>query len=357
MNIVLFGIGGYGKTYLSLIEKYVDKKHKIVAGVDPYCCGEELSFPVFESEDAFFDSGISADLAIISTPVYCHKIQVVKCIDAGLDILCEKPVCALYEDAVFLSEYAKKKNTRLGIGFQLSFSDAILTLKNEIKNGVYGKPLSAKCYLSWQRDRDYYLRSDWKGRLKRGDDFVLDSIISNATAHYLHNIFFVLSSSPENYDFITARANDIETFDACVIKGKLKNEAGFYYSALHCGDEYIEPVFEFEFENGTVYYNQNECDMLYSVMKDGEKKEYGALQSECVTAQKIIKMLDGNVTCKVEDVLPHLKLCNEITMSNPPETFCKTRLINNVVTVDGICKKQKMWYKTMHLPTKEELIK
>lgn len=359
MSIVLFGANGYGKTYLSLIENYIGMD-KLSAVVDPFANKSDYSVPVFDNAKDFFESGINAKLAIISTPIYCHIQQSKACIDKGLTVLCEKPITALYEDALQLQEYVNKNNAKLGVGFQWSFSKGILALKNDIANGIYGNPKLFKCFMSWQRNKDYYGKSDWKGRIENKNGMIYDNIISNATAHYLHNIFFVANSEPKSYSYVTARANDIETFDACIIKGVLKNGADFYYSAIHCGEEYIEPTFEFHFEKGTVFYNQNIEDRLYAIMNNGEIIEYGSMQGDEVTAQKIKTMLavsegNANIPCKIENVLPHLKTCNEIVSGKQPFVFKNTMVNNNIVVVNGLSKKQKQWYEELILPEYDDL--
>lgn len=336
MKILLFGANGYGKEYQRLINEYTNAE--ICAIIDP-------TADAFRSFDEFLKSSIKADLAIISSPVKFHAPQAKECIDAGIPVLCEKPVCTEYGDALDLMKYSGDK---IGVGFQWSWSDGIQNLKRDIKSGLFGEPVSFKCYLSWQRNTDYYKSSSWKGK-------GYDSIISNATAHYLHNIFFINDCGAAEYDFFTARANDIETFDTCVIKGELENGARFWYGATHCGERYTEPIFEYKYKDATVYYNQNKEDMLYAVLSDGRVIKYGALQSDGVTSQKITKMLDtvsgrGEVLCKISDALFHLKICTDITNAGKVHILKDTVIKNNTVICDGICDILEECYKKEALP-------
>ncbi len=360
MNIVLFGAGGYGQTYLNIINSINEKSHRLCAIVDPFADEKDFGVPVFKDEKEFFKSKVKVNLAIISSPIYCHFKQTKDCLEKGINVLCEKPVCADLNSAVELEKTAEKNGVLLGVGFQLSWCEDILRLKNDIKNGLFGKPILFKCLLSWQRPLSYYQNSTWKGRIRDNNgNLINDSVIFNATSHYLHNIFFTSSSALKNYDYITARANDIESFDTCIIKGTLENEAEFWYGATHCGEEYIEPVFEFQFENATVYYNQNKEDKLYAVLKSGEIIDYGALQGDEITAQKLLKMLCAktkeDVKCGITDSLPHLKLCTEITAGKTPVELKNKEVKNGIVTVPDLCKKLRIWYENAHFPQKIEL--
>jgi hypothetical protein len=63
----------------------------------------------------------------------------------------------------------------------------------------------------------YYQRSFWSGRIKDDNgNWILDSVASNATAHYIHNMFYVLgnevdkSAVPVEVAAELYRANNIE---------------------------------------------------------------------------------------------------------------------------------------------------
>ncbi|MBE6719699.1 MAG: Gfo/Idh/MocA family oxidoreductase [Ruminococcaceae bacterium] len=355
MNIALFGAAGYGKTYLDLIEYAKKYGHVLCAVVDPFANQSDFSVSVFSDENALFESKIHIDLAVITSPIYCHFRQAKACIEHGINVLCEKPVCADVQSAETLEKYAAQNGVLLGVGFQLSWCDNILRLKKDISNGRFGKPLAFKCLLSWRRPASYYSDSSWKGRITdQNGNLVNDSVIFNATSHYLHNIFFVSGSDVADYGYFTARANDIESFDTCVIKGKLKNGASLWFGATHCGDEYIEPIFEYRFENATVYYNQNNEDRMFAVMNDGSVADYGKLQGSGQDAQKLLKMLNAqtsaDVMCSISDCMPHLKICSEITGGRKPLEFSEKTLISDIVTVPDLCSKMRLWYGKELLP-------
>ena len=82
-------------------------------------------------------------------------------------------------------------------------------------------------------------------------DIVYDSVVSNATAHYIQNILFLLgetmeaSASLRNTHVEAYRANDIESFDTCVISSEV-GEAHVYYAASHSVNYLINPVMRYE---------------------------------------------------------------------------------------------------------------
>ena len=56
-----------------------------------------------------------------------------------------------------------------------------------------------KTMVSWPRDDAYYDPQGWKGkRFCQDGNAVNDSIAMNATAHYLHNMLFILGEAMED---------------------------------------------------------------------------------------------------------------------------------------------------------------
>ena len=226
MKILLVGAGGYGTGYVKELLKNTDPSVKFEGIVEPYfdrCAMKEeilaANIPVYNTMADFYNDHI-ADLAIISTPTFLHREQSIFALSHGSYVLCEKPISPTVADAKAMLEAEKKYNKWIAIGYQWSFSDAMQSLKRDILDGVLGSPVSFKTAISWPRNRDYYNRgSGWGGKISKDGVMILDSIASNACAHYLHNMFFVLGSTMEtsagvdSFQAECMRANDIENFD------------------------------------------------------------------------------------------------------------------------------------------------
>ncbi len=97
--------------------------------------------------------------------------------------------------------------------------------------GVFGRAVRLKTITLWPRTHSHYARSRWAGRIK--DDhgsWVLDSPVNNATAHYLHNMLYLLgkttnsSARPASVEAELYRANNIENYDTGALR--IKTEEG-----------------------------------------------------------------------------------------------------------------------------------
>lgn len=322
VTILLVGIGGYGDGYVQKLLHHSHERNYVLAGaVDPApersrSLGElkKLKVPVFHTMEGFYAQG-DADLAIISSPLQFHSAQTVSALKHGSNVLCEKPVSVTVDEAIAMRQARDQVGKFVGIGYQWSFSDAISALKKDIIAGKLGRAKRLKTIALWPRGFAYYQRSSWAGKIRaQNGDLILDSVANNATAHFLHNMLYVLgdrfdrSSVPVELEVELYRANQIENYDTAAFRVKTKEDVEILFLATHASQEKLEPVFCFEFEHATVYYDQEAEKEVKAVFKDGTVKNYGdpffhyyQKLWACLAA-----VTDGTpIPCGIEAALPH----------------------------------------------------
>jgi Predicted dehydrogenases and related proteins len=318
VSILLVGIGGYGNTYVEeLLEAGEDNNAYIKGVVDVYpeSCPNLQSLlarniPVYHSMDDFYSKD-TADLAVISTPIHFHCEQTCLALSHGSNVLCEKPLCSTIQEASKMIEARDKSGKFVAIGYQWSFSDSIHALKNDILGGLLGKARRFKTIVLWPRNIDYYKR-DWAGKIKdESGRWVLDSVANNATAHYLHNMFYVLGDKTDKSakpHFVTAelyRANSIENFDTSVIRIITENNVEMFFYASHAVKEKMDVTFEYEFEMAKVLFgntkDQNN-ENITAFFKDGTRKDYGNPYSGNNKLHKCIDAVSrgASIPCGIE---------------------------------------------------------
>jgi predicted dehydrogenase len=193
LRIALVGIGGYGASYVSELLKAGPEREVMIAGaIDPAPerCPmidvlREDGVPVFADLEAFYQNE-QADLVVISAPIQQHAPLTCMALAHGAHVLCEKPLAGSLADVERMIAARNASGKQVAIGFQWSFSQAILSIKRDILAGRFGKPLDGKALVLWPRGLSYYQRNRWAGRIRADDgSLVLDSPVNNATAHYL----------------------------------------------------------------------------------------------------------------------------------------------------------------------------
>ncbi|MFW5690120.1 MAG: Gfo/Idh/MocA family protein [Spirochaetota bacterium] len=213
-RVKLVGLGGYGNGYVgAVLDRAGELGVELAGAVDPDPSGclrrnevRAAAGTIHTTIDEFFAER-EADLAVISAPIPLHAPFTVAAIEHGASVLCEKPVAGVIQDALTMERAEREaRRARAGessvprdslgpkvaIGYQWSFSNAIQAIRRDVAAGRFGVPLQLKTLVFWPRGRAYYRRSGWAGAIRTEAGWVLDSPVNNATAHYLHNMLFVL---------------------------------------------------------------------------------------------------------------------------------------------------------------------
>jgi predicted dehydrogenase len=263
-------------------------------------------------------------------------------------VLCEKPLSGVSADAELIEKRAKELGKWVMIGYQWSYSAAILALKEDVLNGTLGKPVFLKTITLWPRKKEYFARgTGWAGKLKASDGTVInDSVAANATAHYLHNILFVcgeryLAAEAKNIKADLIRVNNIENFDNTTISFELEGGAKCLFIAAHSTAVNRNPVFEYRFENATVTYNENDKKII-AKFNDGSVKDYGSPESAGSVDkayQAIAGCLDKNFkpVCSPYTAAAHTRVIEEI-QKNKISTVKPEYIKENgtLVYIDGL---------------------
>ena len=120
-----------------------------------------LKAKIYESYDELLKCE-QLDAVHIATPHFLHAEMTVKALDLGLNVFLEKPMC-ISEDEINTLLLAEKRSTgRVCVSFQNRFNETTLLAKKLIEED--GGAISAYGTVIWERDEDYYLKSDWRGR-------------------------------------------------------------------------------------------------------------------------------------------------------------------------------------------------
>ncbi len=327
MKILLVGVGGYGAGYVTSLLNCTDPSVVFEGAVDPYFLAspkkqaiEDAGIPVYDTMEEFYRLH-NADLAIICTPPFLHREQSIYALSHGSYVLCEKPIAPTLEEAEEMMRAEEKYGKWIAIGFQWSFIEAMRDLKADILSGVLGKPISFKIATSWPRGLSYYSKErGWNGRIAKDGITILDSIASNACAHFLHNMLFLVGegmdecADAEQLSVECYRANDIETFDTCSVKMTAKG-VPMYLIASHAAEKRKDPEFLYLFENAEVRYSQSEGTDIIATFKDGTVKNYGdPFRDRYVAVWHCIDDIRGGSVpiCTVKAAMPHIRLVKRI---------------------------------------------
>lgn len=294
VSVILVGMGGMGYHYLkALWEEFSHQELQVLAVIDPYPNKSEhlaevktRGITVFRTLGEAYGSGLQPELTVIASPLQFHVPQTNEALKNKSHVLCEKPMAATIQDAESMIREQEASGRWVRIGYQWSYTPAVLSLKQDVLKGLFGRPRRLKCLYLWARDEAYYRRNDWAGCIKDPEGrWVLDSPANSAMAHDMHNMFFILgeqmdrSAQPAEVTAEAYRAYAIENFDTvvCRVRTELGPELLFY--ASHAVEKDLGPLFCFEFEEATVTY-EPASDDITAQWRTGKVKRYGSPAAE-----------------------------------------------------------------------------
>lgn len=150
LRIIQAGIGGHGRTWLTLLQRESADGDAIdlVAVADPSdwarTVAEEDGIPatqIFASlEDAL--RFVEADAVLVVTPPATHRAVATAALEAGKHVLIEKPLATTIEDARALAELAAARGLTLMVSQNYRYQAPVRALRRLLESGGYGEPVA-----------------------------------------------------------------------------------------------------------------------------------------------------------------------------------------------------------------------
>jgi len=142
VRIGIVGLGGIAELHTDHLLALKDEGAPVtlVGGMDIVADArdsftDEYGVPTFEDESALYDR---TDAVIVTTPNCFHETYVVSALDAGLDVLVEKPLAHTLESASRIAAAAAVADGFCMVGFHNRFLPAVSALKARIDDGQFG---------------------------------------------------------------------------------------------------------------------------------------------------------------------------------------------------------------------------
>jgi UDP-N-acetyl-2-amino-2-deoxyglucuronate dehydrogenase len=170
MNKLKFAIIGCGRiadrhaeqiNRLAILQAVCDKVESRAVQL-----GEKYRSKIFSNYEDLLLKEKDLDVISVCTPNGLHAEQSIKAFRNGFHVLCEKPMAISVFDCGEMIKEAENANKRLFVVKQNRYNPPVRAIKDALDNNRLGKILSVQLNCFWNRDKDYYSRSDWKGTIK-----------------------------------------------------------------------------------------------------------------------------------------------------------------------------------------------
>ena len=120
----------------------------------------ELGCPAADTLDDLLR--IDADAAVILAPHPSHALLAIRCLEAGLHVLCEKPLSDSVVDADRMVLAARRAGRLLAVAFQQRTRSEVVTARCLVAGGSIGEVQRVDVLATWPRRHAYFATGPWR---------------------------------------------------------------------------------------------------------------------------------------------------------------------------------------------------
>lgn len=119
------------------------------------------------------------DLIAIATESGKHAQIALECIEAGCNLIIEKPIALSLEDADEIIKKADEKGVKVCACHQNRFNKSIQKIREAVDKKRFGKLFYGTAHIRWCRDHEYYDRASWRGTWEQDGGALMNQCIHN----------------------------------------------------------------------------------------------------------------------------------------------------------------------------------
>ena len=190
------------------------------------------------------------DSVHICTPHYLHYSMIVKALDAGKKVVCEKPIVMTEDEWKKL--LAHPKSNKVCPILQNRLNQCIKEFKELAESGDFGKICAVKGMLTWLRTPEYYESEEWRGTWDKEGG----GVMINQAVHTL-DYFSYIGGEVKSVNAIMTNftlKDVIEVEDTMAIHMEYEDDVRGVFFATNGFSESSDPMFEVTFEKGVIRY-------------------------------------------------------------------------------------------------------
>ena len=265
----IIGCGRIGNRHAAQVQK----AGKLVAVCDiveerAASLAAEYGIPYYLSAEEMLSNEKQLNIAAVCTPNGLHAEHSILCLEAGLHVLCEKPLAISSADGQRMIDASVKNDRKLLVVKQNRYNPPVTVLKELLDQNKLGKIFSFQVNCFWNRPAAYYLDT-WKGT-KELDGGTLFTQFS----HFIDLLYWLLGDVKEVKAIVSNFGHPMIGIDdsGVVLVEMLSGATGTINYTVNSFQQNMEGSFTVFGEKGTVkiggqYLNELE----YQCIADTEK--------------------------------------------------------------------------------------
>lgn len=235
LNMAVIGVGAMGQGHCDTLAARVPEM-TLAAVCDEHeqtarAAGERLGVPWFSNVNSLLQAGC-ADAALVVVPHPLHADIAIPCMEAGLHVLCEKPLAETVSAADAMLATARARNVTFAVMLQMRGDPTVRRMLDFARDGGIGKIIRTELVVPEFRSQYYFDSNPWRATW-RGEG---GGVLLNQAPHLL-DIFALVGGLPESLQAWTdTRLHDIEVEDTAEALLRYADGGSGY---IHCST--VEP--------------------------------------------------------------------------------------------------------------------
>lgn len=168
IKFAIVGCGSIGRRHIAVIDAEPNATIVGICDINPEAVNAQAE--LYDGLSAYTDfatmlAETDADIVNIATPHALHADMAIEAMQAGKDVLVEKPMALSVTDCERMNAAAKSTGRRLWVVKQNRHNIPVRLAKDAIDRGRLGKIFMIKCDVLWNRYQGYYDDSPWRGKI------------------------------------------------------------------------------------------------------------------------------------------------------------------------------------------------
>lgn len=117
------------------------------------------------------------ELVAIATESGKHAAIALDCLEAGCNVIIEKPIALSLEDADAIIKKGREKGVKVCACHQNRFNKSIQKIREAVEKDRFGRLLYGTAHIRWARDYEYYSRAKWRGTWEQDGGALMNQCI------------------------------------------------------------------------------------------------------------------------------------------------------------------------------------
>ncbi|SEB35831.1 Predicted dehydrogenase [Paramicrobacterium humi] len=233
----VIGLGDISALHLDAISKLADAELVAVCDVDAArraAASDRWSVPAFADHRELLAEA-APDVVHVCTPHSTHAEIAIAALDAGVNVILEKPVAHDPVEAAAVVDAANRSTAKIAVCFQNRYNTPVAAAHELLASGKLGRVLGGSGTVIWHRTPEYYQAAPWRGTWQGGGG----GLLMNQAIHTLDLLQWLVGPVDSVEGTAATRALPIEVEDTAEMTLQHENGARsvFYATNTHATND------------------------------------------------------------------------------------------------------------------------